>query len=117
MPDLGRAGTEALTRRQALLRFLLREPEPVDVAWAYAESGGKIDDLHFLAERGLVILGESETWRDPLAGLAFVPSTPLSLTSDQQSSWVEVRSGLQAASTGQNGFTIFTAWSHWFREN
>jgi primosomal protein N' (replication factor Y) len=102
MPGLGRAGTDALNRRQALLRFLLRKPEPVDVAWAYAESGGKIDDLHFLAERGLVILGESETWRDPLAGLVFVPSTPLSLTSDQQSSWVEVHSGLLAASTGQN---------------
>jgi primosomal protein N' (replication factor Y) len=101
MPDLSRAGSEALTRRQALLRFLLREPGPVDVSWAYAESGAKVDDLHALAERGLVILGESETWRDPLAGLTFVPSTPLVLTKDQQSSWVEVRSGIQAASSGQ----------------
>jgi primosomal protein N' (replication factor Y) len=100
MPDLGRIGTKALNRRQSMLRFLIREPEPVDVAWAYAESGGKIADLHFLAERGLVILGETEIWRDPLAGLTFVPSEPLSLTQDQQKSWVAVRAGLQSAATG-----------------
>jgi primosomal protein N' (replication factor Y) len=101
MPTLARAGSKALTRRQALLRFLLHEPEPVDVAWAYAESGGKIGDLHALADLGLVILGESETWRDPLAGLLFVPSTPPPLTRDQRASWDEIRAGLQAASTGQ----------------
>jgi primosomal protein N' (replication factor Y) len=101
MPDLGRAGTDALARRQALLGFLMREPQPIDVAWAYAESGGNVSDLHALAERGLVILGESETWRDPLEGLSFVPSTPLTLTKDQLATWEEVRAGLQAASTGQ----------------
>lgn len=101
MPDLGRAGSEVLTRRQALLRFLLREPEPVDVAWAYAESGCKLGDLHFLADRGLAILGETETWRDPLAGLAFVPTQALTLTRDQQACWDQVHIGLQAAAAGQ----------------
>lgn len=101
MAELGRPGSPVLARRQALLRFLLREPEPVDVAWAYAESGCKVDDLHFLAERGLALLGESETWRDPLAGLAFVPTQALTLTHDQQAVWDVVRLGLQAAASGQ----------------
>lgn len=101
MPDLGRAGSEALTRRQSLLHFLLREPVPVDVAWVYAESGGKLADLHYLADRGMVILGETETWRDPLKGLDFVATQALTLTRDQASCWVEVRSGLQATAQGQ----------------
>ena len=101
LPELSRAGSQALARRQAMLRYLLREPGPVDVAWIYAESGGKLDDLHALAERGLVILGESETWRDPLAGLDFIPTGPPPLTRDQRSVWTEVRSGMQAAAAGQ----------------
>jgi primosomal protein N' (replication factor Y) len=101
MPELGKAGSQALARRQAMLRFLLREPGPVDVAWVYAESGGKLGDLHILAERSLVILGESEVWRDPLARLDFTPSGPPPLTHEQQSAWAEVRSGLQDAAAGQ----------------
>lgn len=102
MLKLGRARTKALTRRQSMLRFLLREPEPVDVAWVYAESEGKLEDLHALAERGLVILGESEIWRDPLAGLTFVASEPPTLTQDQQASWAEVASALHAVRAGEN---------------
>ncbi len=85
MADLGR--TEAVRqRRQAALEFLIREPEPVAVSWVYAASGCKAADLHALAERDLVILRETEIWRDPLDRLP--PSTeteaPLRLTSAQQ---------------------------------
>ena len=97
MHDLGR--TEATrTRRQAMLHFLIREPEPVNVSWVYAESGGNLHDLHTLAEKGLVFLRETETWRDPLEGVEFVPETAPALTPGQESVWKVVKTGLQSAS-------------------
>ena len=64
MPDLGTKQT--LARRQAALQFLIRQPEPVNVSWVYAESGCNLADLYELEERGLVRLFESEIFRDPL---------------------------------------------------
>ena len=80
LPTLGRSGTAALERRQAILRYLMREPGPVEVTWVYAESGGKLADLRKLADLGLVALGESEVWRDPLDSLDYHPSQPVSYT-------------------------------------
>jgi len=84
MPHLGKRGSAALARRQAILRFLIQEPWPVDVPWLYAVSGGTLDDLVRLAEMGLIRLGETEVWRDPLEKLDVQPEAPLNLTSDQQ---------------------------------
>lgn len=86
LPHLGRPGSVALIRRQAMLRFLIQEPWPLDVTWLYAVSGGNRADLDYLAERGLIRLSETEVWRDPLEGIAAVdePTAPLNLTSDQQ---------------------------------
>ncbi len=65
MSGLGK--TEAtLSRRQAALRFLMREPADVNVSWVYAESGCNLADLQELAERELITLRETEIWRDPL---------------------------------------------------
>lgn len=97
LPELGRAGSDALTRRQAMLRFLIQETGPVDVSWVYASSGGSMIDLRALEKRGLVILGEAETWRDPLSALEFYPSEPVRLTTDQQSIWAEVENALHTA--------------------
>jgi len=101
MPSLARAGTPALQRRQAMLRLLLREPEEVDVAWLYAESGGILADLQALAKRGLVQLGEAEVWRDPLEHMEFVASEAPELTSDQMTVWIEVQRGIQEAADGK----------------
>jgi primosomal protein N' (replication factor Y) (superfamily II helicase) len=95
--ELGRAGSAAHTRRLAILRFLTHEAGPVDVPWVYAESGGNSSDLRYLAERGFVVLGESEVWRDPLAEVEFAPSQPLPLTAGQQAAWEEIKAGLQKA--------------------
>ena len=67
MQFAGQDGGHAHRRRQAALRFLIREPEPVNVAWVYAESGCNLADLQELAERELILLSETEIWRDPLA--------------------------------------------------
>jgi primosomal protein N' (replication factor Y) (superfamily II helicase) len=64
MPKLGTKQT--LARRQAALHYLIRQPEPVNVSWIYAESGCTLADLQELEERGLIRLFESEIFRDPL---------------------------------------------------
>jgi len=102
MPSLGKNGSPALQRRQAMLRVLLREAGEVDVAWLYAESGGKLEDLKALAKRGLVLLGEAEVWRDPLESMEFVASEPPTLTPDQAVAWNEIRNGIQAAVKGKD---------------
>ncbi|HNT24145.1 MAG TPA: primosomal protein N' [Anaerolineales bacterium] len=106
LPDLARKGSPALERRQKMLRYLLQEGGPVQAAWLYAESGGSMADLQALAKRGLVQLGQAETWRDPLANLgiaAHIATTAEAppLTADQQQAWAQVQAGLQAAAKGQ----------------
>jgi len=86
MPSLGRQG-ESLLRRQAALRFLMNEPQAVNVSWVYAESNCTLVDLQELAERELILLQETEIFRDPLQHIDIASlqnPTPLDLTSDQQ---------------------------------
>ncbi len=89
MPDLGKtAGT--LARRQAALRYLMVEPADVNVSWVYAQSGCQLSDLQELAERGLIVLRETEIWRDPLERVInsnLESSSPPELTSYQQAAW------------------------------
>jgi primosomal protein N' (replication factor Y) len=101
MPSLGRTGTPALARRQAMLRFLMGEKGAVAAAWVYAESSGGLEDLRYLSQRGLVWLGEGEAIRDPLAEYEFVPNEPPVLTRDQRSAWDEVRKCIQRAAAGE----------------
>ncbi len=101
LPTLGRANSAALPRRQAVLNVLLREAGPLEAAWIYAESGGSLADLQYLAERGLVNLGQAETWRDPLAGFDFTPDQAPPLIAGQQEIWSEVQQALHAAQAGQ----------------
>jgi primosomal protein N' (replication factor Y) len=101
MPELGRAGTAALERRQAALKYLLGEPGPVEATWVYAASGGSLADLRKLAEMGLVELGQQEALRDPLEGIDFQPSHPPRLTGDQRKCMAEIREGIRLAEGGQ----------------
>lgn len=99
LPELGR--TEQVShRRGSALRFLMREPDEVNVAWVYAESGCTLADLQELAERDLIVLRESETWRDPLAKIEMLPDKPLALTSDQQKAWQSILEGFRELESG-----------------
>ena len=93
----GKAGE----RRQAILRFLLDELVPVNVSWAYAASGGNLQDLRRLEERGLVNLGETEEIRDPTENLAWQPSQPPTLTAEQRAVWEQVAGRLAQARKGE----------------
>jgi primosomal protein N' (replication factor Y) len=101
MHDLGRTGSQASARREAILQYLIKEPGPVDVSWVYASSGGNSQDLRFLAERDLVLLGESEIWRDPLEGITFASKDAPSLTEDQQYAWDAIQASLRQTEMGQ----------------
>lgn len=101
LPDLGKAGSQALFRRQKIVSFLMKQAGPVEAPWIYAESGGNSQDLLYLSQRGLIVLGESQTWRDPLGQVDFQPFDPPILTRDQNMAWEKVRELLDAASHGQ----------------
>ncbi len=92
---IGRPGTAAFERRLAVLEFLKDKAIPVNVSWAYAESGANSADLSRLAELGLIRLGETEIWRDPLEKLKPVLTQPPTLTADQSFAWEQLVPQLQ----------------------
>jgi primosomal protein N' (replication factor Y) len=107
MPNLGTKQT--LARRQAALRFLIQQPEPVNVSWVYAESGSNLADLQELEERGLIRLFESEIFRDPLertirhAQVDKYPSKQeLELTPEQNSALQEIISAISSPNNSQS---------------
>ncbi|GAB4497686.1 MAG: primosomal protein N' [Anaerolineales bacterium] len=68
MQSLG-STKQTRARREAALRFLIQQPEPINLSWVYAETGCNISDLQELEERGLIRLFENEIFRDPLERL------------------------------------------------
>jgi primosomal protein N' (replication factor Y) len=104
MLELGKTA-ETLKRRQAALRFLISAPEPVNVSWVYAESGCNLSDLQELDERGLVVLRETEIWRDPLQRIESRGSEsnePPKLTPDQQKAWESILAAFQLQASGDS---------------
>jgi primosomal protein N' (replication factor Y) len=99
-PDLGSTETTQ-KRRQAALQFLMSEPEPVNVTWVYAESGCNLGDLQELAERELIVLFETEIWRDPLANILETLSHPSKFTTDQQKVWDAVINSFKHIDSGE----------------
>jgi primosomal protein N' (replication factor Y) len=86
---LGRT-PESEARRRAVLDLLRREPAPLQVDWVYAETRATAEDLRFLEEHDLIVVGETEVWRDPLASADFVPTEAPALTADQAQAWKRV---------------------------
>ncbi|MBK8783610.1 MAG: primosomal protein N' [Anaerolineales bacterium] len=83
MESLG-STKQTLARRQAALRFLIRQPDAVNLSWIYAETGCNIADLQELEERGLIRLFENEIFRDPLGKIEKqTASEDLTLTPEQ----------------------------------
>jgi primosomal protein N' (replication factor Y) len=98
MPTLGMKST--LERRQKALRFLMHEKDSVNVSWIYAESGCNLADLQELAERELILLRETEIWRDPLekVGRKVIDDAgELELTGEQQGAWKKIQGAFQSS--------------------
>jgi len=97
LSNLGK--TEATQeRRAAALRYLMRELDEVNLSWIYAESGCNLSDLRILAERGLIVLRENETWRDPLEKVEqrletrrVESSVVPTLTPEQSQAWEQIQ--------------------------
>jgi primosomal protein N' (replication factor Y) len=90
-PSSGRRSQEnVLARRQAVIHLLAQEAGPVDLSMIYAETGANSADLQTLAEMELVVLGESEFWRDPLSEMNLILQTAPTLTPGQASVWKQL---------------------------
>jgi primosomal protein N' (replication factor Y) len=93
-------------RREAALKFLIRQPEPVNVSWVYAESGCSLADLQELEERGLIRLFENEVFRDPLANAGVhTNGREIELTLEQSKALEQIRSSL-ATSPGSESVSF-----------
>jgi len=101
LDDIGIKGGQAAERRRRILEALIKEGEPLEVSWLYAEYGGKRADLVVLEERGLISLSEAEVWRDPLEGMDFVASEPPKLTQDQLQAWQDVIQIILKSASGE----------------
>ncbi len=93
--NLGSPHHKAADRRRAILEVLVKEREPLDISWVYAETGAVRADLIYLQKRGLIALSEAEVWRDPLEEVEFVPMEPPRLTTEQEAAWQQIRRLLQ----------------------
>ena len=100
MPNLGTKQT--LARRQSALRFLIQQPDAINLSWVYAQSGCNLADLQELEERGLVRLFESEIFRDPLQKVksrGVESNQKFELTAEQKSVWLKIQKAISAPDT------------------
>ncbi len=69
--EMGLLGSTSQTqaRRESALRFLIKQPEPINLSWVYAQTGCNLADLQELEERGLIRLFENEIFRNSLERL------------------------------------------------
>ena len=94
MSGLGKTA-DTLRRRQAAMHCLIHEPSAVNVSWVYAEAGCSLADLQELAERELIVLRETEIWRDPLGKLDQALIKEPVLTPDQRKIWKQIEAAFQ----------------------
>ena len=101
MPDLGKTDATRM-RRGAALRFLMRAKDAVNVSWVYAESGCNMADLQELAERELIVLRESEIWRDPLQKIESIEEVKPLLTPEQARAWDAIQDSFGMLASGKS---------------
>ena len=103
MNELGKTNA-TLARRQKALQFLMRVKDAVNISWVYAESGCNLADLQELEERELIMLRETEIWRDPLEKIEIGElevGCVVALTAEQQIAWGEIENGFREIAEGK----------------
>jgi primosomal protein N' (replication factor Y) len=104
MSNLGKANSTQM-RREKALKFLMRIKEAVNVSWVYAESGCNLADLQELEERELIVLRETEIWRDPLGKIEtreLEINRVGALTAEQRNAWQELEKGSRELAEGKS---------------
>jgi primosomal protein N' (replication factor Y) len=87
MQSLG-STSQTQMRRESALRFLIKQPDAINLSWIYAETGCNLADLQELEERGLIRLFENEIFRDSLASKQvdnYTSKQEINLTPEQNS--------------------------------
>lgn len=98
--------TTATERRRKVLEFLVHEPEPIPVQWVYAETACNMTDLQSLADDELVILGETEWIRDPVAKIEVLQELTPTLSADQENAWQNISSTIDLIHKGQDVYPV-----------
>ncbi|MDF1513743.1 MAG: primosomal protein N', partial [Anaerolineae bacterium] len=75
----------------AVLEFLERENQAVELEVVYAVTGAKINHINTLEKRKLVTYSRKEVIRDPLGNHIFTPDVPPVLTVGQARAWEGIR--------------------------
>lgn len=95
-----------------ILNILAAAQDDVDVGEIYAQTNSNLKHLNRLADDGLIVLGETEVWRDPLADQEIMGELAPPLTHDQQAVWDVVKEYIDGVHWG--GATPNPASSHVF---
>jgi len=59
------------------------------------QAGVTASAIRVLEQRGLIETRQQQVWRDPLAGIRFVPIAPPTLTPDQEAAWDAIAADLE----------------------
>jgi primosomal protein N' (replication factor Y) (superfamily II helicase) len=94
--DISKA-SELPARQAALFRLLIERKVPVSWADARRQTGCSKSVADALVRRGLAVFQEVDVRREPISYNNITPSSPLTLTTDQQSVFDSVKAGLQRA--------------------
>ncbi len=110
--EMGSLGStkQTVARRQAALRFLIQQPDAINLSWVYAETGCNLSDLQELEERGLIRLFENEIFRDPLGKLDHrgkENATQIILTIEQESALTQINNALSSHPTANLQYLLY----------
>lgn len=83
-----------------ILEVLAEVDEPVSASAIYKQTGANLAHLKRLAEDGLIVLGESEVWRDPLTDVSVMSDVPPPLTHPQQDVWGVIQAYIRGVRWG-----------------
>ncbi len=109
MDSLG-STKQTLARRQAALRFLIQQPDAINLSWIYAETGCNLADLQELEERGLIRLFENEIFRNSLGKIEnreIESSAQIMLTAEQEIALTEIINALSNSPVSNLQFLLY----------
>jgi primosomal protein N' (replication factor Y) len=96
LENLDRENKAIAVRRANALRYIHKKNGIAWADWLSAETGASREDLNWLNDRGYIMLGDTERWRDPLADVDYIVKTAPPLTPDQERAWQAVRTSIES---------------------